>query len=131
MGMPGSYDYPECLQKCFETPGCNAIEINGCNSVRCDGKCYLYTSVPFGTIYNGGCDRSGKQRGYTRKPVFLEVGVGCLRGRGAKDPHGRGPQTKGGCAALCGGDSACSGFEIFGCGGDVSGECSGDCYTYS
>lgn len=69
----GNYNLEGCQSACTTTPGCNAIETNGCGSGNygpdgssCYGACYLMFGSNPNNFYNGGCDASGNQKGYKK-----------------------------------------------------------------
>jgi len=69
--------FEKCKQTCSDDPRCNAIEINGCNSLgtaypkkgdkpsNCNARCYNFYGT--GTGFTGpGCVRSGDQKAYKK-----------------------------------------------------------------
>jgi len=142
--MKSNTDFNACAQMCLNSSWCNAIEVNGCNKLQCNGNCYHFYGDGV-DLNNGRCLVDGTQKCYQKISTPALAGLkagqaqltnsfafqfdGCCRGGLAQTWTLMGSNMDfNGCTKICRDSSTCNAIEVNGCNGL---QCKGNCWNFN
>jgi len=65
--LKGTKDMATCKKMCTADKKCHAVEVNGCLKNNCKGNCWHFYGNEKGSLINGGCQRNGDMKCYSKQ----------------------------------------------------------------